>query len=333
MAADQLSVGYFDGSFQPTGADRRALLGDLRTAFPEAVVVPIRLATEPNGRRQPYVAGPILQAQGRRVRANGTLVIGGPDLLRALHAEDGIAALGAGTVVGVGPGATDEGAVHLTAVGPPPVTLPADAVRLKAVDAGDSRYASLVSDYTYVISPDAAAAVGLSGKPNDTFVMRSASDLTDDDLRRARTIVGQHLGATVYSVSDLGSQNGPGRRAVGVAGSAVALAIVAVVVALVSEESRRDRAIVTAVGASPRTRRALGGASAAVVAVVAGILAVPAGFVPVTVFRIAQARGYPIVIPWAAIAVALLGVPIVAGLAGAIASRQPKPMSLLRPIA
>jgi putative ABC transport system permease protein len=333
MADDQLSIGYFDGSVQPTAADRRALLGELRAAFPEAVVVPIRLATEPNGRRQPYVAGPILQVRGRQIRANGTLVVGGPDVLRALHAEDGTAALRAGSVVGVGPGATDEGMVHLTAVGPPPVTLPADAVDLKAVDAGPSRYASLVSDYTYVISPGAAAAAGLSGRPNDTFVLRATSDLTDDDLRRARTIVGEHLGATVYSVSDLGSQNGAGRWLVGVAGSAVALAIVTVVVALVSEESRRDRAIVTAVGASPRTRRALGGACAAVVAAVAGMLAVPAGFIPVTVFRIAQARGYPIVIPWAAIAVALLGVPILAGLAGAITSREPKPMSLLRPIA
>jgi hypothetical protein len=39
------------------------------------------------------------------------------------------------------------------------------------------------------------------------------------------------------------------------------------------------------------------------------------------------------VIPWVAIATAVLAVPIIAGLVGALAARQPKPMSLLRPIA
>lgn len=333
MAADQLSIGFFDGTMTPTAADRRLLLGELRDAFPASVVVPIRLATGANGRRQPYVAGPILRQQGRLVRMNGTLVVGGPDLLRALHAEDGIGVLRTGSVVAVGPDATDNGAVHLTRQGPPPVALPPDAIDLKAVDAGSTRFASLVSEYTYVISPGAAARLGLSAKANDTFVMRAPSDLTDAELRKARAIVAQHLGATMYSVSDLGSQNGPGRWAFGVAGTVLALAIVGIVVALMGEEARRDRAIVAAIGAGPRTRRALAGASAWVVAAVAGALAVPAGFVPVTVFRIAQARGYPIVIPWVAIATAVLGVPIVAGLVGALAARQPKPMSLLRPIA
>lgn len=59
----------------------------------------------------------------------------------------------------------------------------------------------------------------------------------------------------------------------------------------------------------------------------------PAGFTPVVVFRIAQARDYPIVVPWAAIAVAILLVPIIAGGVEAAGSREPKPMSLLRPIA
>jgi putative ABC transport system permease protein len=113
----------------------------------------------------------------------------------------------------------------------------------------------------------------------------------------------------------------------------LALLIVAVVVALMGEESRRDRAIVAAVGASPRTRRSLAGASAWVVAATAGALAVPAGFVPVAVFRIAQARGYPIVVPWAPIAVALLGVPVLAGLVAALAARRPSQLGLLRPIA
>jgi putative ABC transport system permease protein len=254
-------------------------------------------------------------------------------VLRALHAEEGIAALRAGTVVAVGPDATDRGAVHVTTTGPPHVSLPPDALTLEAVDAGPTRWASLVDQYTYVISPHAAAVAGLSSEPNDTFVLRAPSDLTDADLQKAAAIVGRYSGASMNDVSSLGSQNGPGRWYFGIAGTLLALAIVGVIVALMGEESRKDRAIVSAVGAAPRTRRALAGASAWVVAAVAGTLAVPAGFVPVTVYRIAQARGYPVVVPWAAIAVAVLGVPIVAGCVAAISARQPKPMSLLRPIA
>ena len=59
----------------------------------------------------------------------------------------------------------------------------------------------------------------------------------------------------------------------------------------------------------------------------------PAGFIPVLVFRIAQTRDYPIVVPWAAIPVAILLVPIMAGGIAAVGSREPKPMSLLRPMA
>jgi putative ABC transport system permease protein len=136
----------------------------------------------------------------------------------------------------------------------------------------------------------------------------------------------------VYSAKDLGSHNGPGRWAFEAAGAAVALAIVAVVVALIGAESRKDRAILAAVGAAPQTRRALAGASAWVVALVAGALAVPTGFAPAAVFQIAQARGYPIVVPWAAIAVAILIVPMIAGAIATVGSREPKPMSLLRPI-
>jgi putative ABC transport system permease protein len=297
--------------------------------------VPIRVATESNGHRQReiYTRGPVIRQQSHLVRTEGTLVVGGPDVLRAFHAEDGIPALRAGTVVAIGPDATDRGAVHLSTSFDPGTTLSPGAIDLPAVDAGTTRWASLVTEYTYVISPTAAARAGLSGRPNDTLVMRAPSDLTDDQLRRARAVVSKHLGATVNSAADLGSHNGRGRWAFGIAGTLLALAIVGVVVALVGEESRRERAIVSAVGAAPRTRRALAGASAWVVAAVAGTLAIPAGLVPVTVYRIAQARGYPIVVPWAAIAIAVVGVPVVAAVVGALASRQPKPMSLLRPIA
>lgn len=197
-------------------------------------------------------------------------------------------------------------------------------------------YASLGAGYNYVISADAAARLGLvvdkTSESNPQIVLRAPSDLSADDIQSAREVASRFPGATVNSEGDLGSHNGPGRWLFGVAGSILALAIVAVVVALIGAESRKDRAILAAVGAAPRTRRALAGASAWVVAAVAGALAVPAGFAPVVVFRIAQARDYPIVVPWAAIAVALVLVPAIATLVAAAGSREPKASMLLRPI-
>jgi putative ABC transport system permease protein len=345
MAEDQTVVGFYDGTSDQTRADARALLAELRGAFPSATVVPIRDAIWQDTGHLPFLAGPIQRpsqdpdvqggtaAASLPVRTIGTLVVGGADTLRALHAEDGIAALRAGTVVAVGPDATDHGAIHLARKGPIPVDLPSGTITLPATDAGHTRYASVVDQYTYVISPRAAAAAGLSSKPTETFVARLPPELTAADRDRIATIVERHPGATFEDLSNLGSQNGPGRWAFGIAGTTLALLIVAVVVALIGEESRRDRAIVTAVGASPRTRRALAGASACVVAAAAGALAVPAGLIPVVVFRIAQDRGYPIVVPWAPIAIALLGVPLIAGLAAAVASRRPSALALLRPIA
>jgi len=84
--------------------------------------------------------------------------------LAAAAEQEGIAALGAGTVVAVGPDATDHGTVHVTTTGPPQVSLPPDALTLKAVDAGSTRWASLVDQYTYVISPEAAAEMAAGAR-------------------------------------------------------------------------------------------------------------------------------------------------------------------------
>ncbi|HEU4354361.1 MAG TPA: FtsX-like permease family protein, partial [Actinomycetota bacterium] len=114
--------------------------------------------------------------------------------------------------------------------------------------------------------------------------------------------------------------------------SVLALAIVFVIVALVGAESRRDQAILIAVGGEPRIRRAVAGTRALVTAALAGLLAVPAGFLPAAVFRIAQERGYPIVVPWTTVGLVLIATPILAGVCTALVSRQPKAAELLRPV-
>jgi putative ABC transport system permease protein len=342
MAADQLSIGFFDGSVKPASGDSNRLVGDLQAAVPDSLVVPLRTAAETQpGTRKPkpiLIEGPLVRSQGHASRVSGDLLIGNADVLRAFHAEDGIPALESGSIVAVGPGAIDRGVVHITKGDGGGPGVPGSYFDLPAVQAGSTSYASLGSEpHTYVISADAAAAHGFvitrSSGRNPRIVMRAPRDLSGADVRRARDVVSRYPGASVVSAADLGSKNGPSRWAFGVGGAVLALAIVGVVVALLGAESRRDRAILAAVGAAPRTRRALAGASAWVVAAVAGSLAVPAGLVPVVVFRMAQTRDYPIIVPWAAIVVAILVVPMIAGGIAAAGSREPKPMSLLRPIA
>jgi len=334
MAADQLSIGFFDGLVKPGPGDSDQLVHDVRAAFPGSVVV--RLQPAAQGDLLISAKGPLVESQGQSFRAMGNLLIGDADVLRAFHSEDGIPALERGEVVAIGPDSIDGGVVHLALPGR--TSGSPRLIDLPAVEAGATRYASLGSGgYAYVISPSTAAHLGVtvskSSASNPSLVLRAQGDLTGDEIQRARDVASRFPGASVYSEKDLGSHNGPGRWAFATAGAVLALAIVAVVVALMAAESRKDRAILAAVGASPRTRRALAGASAWVVAAVAGALAVPAGFAPVVVFRIAQARDYPIIVPWAAIAVALLLVPVTAGLVAAAGSREPKAARLLRPIA
>jgi hypothetical protein len=77
----------------------------------------------------------------------------------------------------------------------------------------------------------------------------------------------------------------------------------------------------------------LAGANGFLVAGLAGILAVPAGFAPAAVQEVSQRVGNVVVVPWATIAFVLLGVPLIAGVLAALGSRQPQAAQLLRPIA
>jgi hypothetical protein len=265
------------------------------------------------------------------------MLVGGPALLRALHAEDGIPALASGSIVGIGPGTVHRGTIRVFRE--PDEQGREEIVELPAVAAGEVRYASIGPDgeYTYVISPRAAARLGLrasrwpDGFPR--FLIRAPEPIDDAMLERARAVAAAHPGGNVTSIEDLGSDAGSVRLALNVLGGAMALAIVAVIVALVAAEARRDQAILVAVGAGPGRRRGVAGARSFLLAALAGLLAVPAGFLPLAVIQASKDGGRPIVVPWIAMAVVTILVPLVAGAVGAIGSRNPKAVQLLRPLA
>lgn len=348
IGPDQLliSIAVTDPAEVP---DASAYISDLREEFPRWVIAERIAAQYPandpgfaeEGYRPAFVEGAPDQYGPETAYVQGyPLHVGGGDLLRALHAEDGIAALDAGKVVGIGPGVIEGNTVRLL----PSSGDPADGVtELPAVEAGRYRY-FLEDMPRFVVSADTARGLGLrsglevrttpdSSLTSGQFVARASGDLDADDLRRVKDIAEKHPGAYVTSMEDFINDFGPVRTAATGGAALLALGIVAVSVALVAAEARRDRAILVAVGAGPGTRRTVVAASAGMLAAIAAIVAVPAGLAPIGVMQTFREGDYPVIIPWTTIAGVLIAVPLIAAGLSALFSRQPRSGAMLQPIA
>lgn len=330
LAADQMLLQWWD---RPRPWDP-ALLAALEEIVPGSLLVPTGSAAvtaEPNHRRrrrEVLIDGPVHRDEEGEWYRTASLTIAGPELLRALHAEEGVPALLAGKVVGLGPDAVGGGsvAVRFGWRSSEPV------MRLPAVEAGAREYKAVSA--SYVISPERAADLGFRPRwryPSQ-YLLRAPRPLTEEQVAQAKELAAGYQGLWAASADDYFYDEAPARAGVTAVATALALAVVGVVVALLGAETRRDRAILVAVGAEPRTRRLVAGGVALVLAALAGALAVPVGFLPVVVFRLAQDRGYPIVPPWATFAVVLVLAPLLAAGLAAAFSRQPKAAQLLRPV-
>jgi putative ABC transport system permease protein len=339
MADDQLRInGYGTGRSGVLGVQRAEV--SLRAAFPDAAIsglVPAVALEDRHGRKreqQIVIDGPVQTTSGGvHYRANGYLLVGGAELLRAFHAEDGIDALERGEIVGIGPATVQAGAVDLLSEG-------GTSYRqdVPATPAGETAFSSVgPSELNFVVTPERAAELGLRPSSNPAFetsvLFRAPGSLSDDDIQRVRDVLVDDRLIGVTSLDDMTDDAGFVRTVATLGGMGLALAIVAVVVALLAAESRRDRAILVAIGAGPMTRRSVAGLYAAVVGGLAGVLALFSGFVPVTVLLFGQRDDYPIVVPWIVMGGVLLGVPAIAGVIGALVSRRPEAAQLLRPIA
>jgi ABC-type antimicrobial peptide transport system permease subunit len=86
---------------------------------------------------------------------------------------------------------------------------------------------------------------------------------------------------------------------------AVALAVVAAMVALAQAEARTERRTLVAVGASPAALRGTAAATAGLLALLGGVLAVPAALLPPAAVEAATSTAVPLVVPWAGLAVGL----------------------------
>jgi len=311
---DQLRISYAARSEgEPPPAAVRAVVA----AIPGAVAAPLRQALFPD-EQMPVVVSP--RPSVRQTEEPSGLYVGDDDLLAALGAQRAAAHLATGKVVGVGRTTTDNGRVALHRedfrdnAGNAASILDPDARALPAAQV-DNR--PLISVH-YVISASEAQRQGLTSYPRGTLV-RAPHAITSDDLQAAR--------AALASYPELTVDAGPGTPPQSVTtpllmllfavSGAVALAVVAAMVALAQAESRTERRTLFAVGASPAVLRGTAAATAALLALLGGVLAVPAGLLPLAAVDAATSAAVPLVVPWVGLAVGAVLVPALAAVGSA----------------
>ncbi len=261
----------------------------------------------------------------------GPLLIGNEQLLAALHADHMTDELAAGNLVAIGTGVIDNGLLHVELPPERPADPDADWQRLSlpAAESGGPEYPAAAA---VVISERRAAELGLIPGVSNGTVIRTVEPMQGEALTAARTAAAQVPGGSVWSLEDSQPGGGLFLTVLLAFAAAVALATIGVAVALVAAESRRDQAVLSSVGAGPGTRRKIVASNALLVAVMAAVLAVPAGILPVAVLQTARSLSAPVVMPWTTLIAVVIVVPLIAGGAAGLLSRPTAPNRMLHPV-
>ncbi|MGW4380050.1 ABC transporter permease [Kitasatospora sp. NPDC004531] len=257
-----------------------------------------------------------------------SVVVGDAPVLRnllALHDREAEAALLAGKAVVTDPSYLHDGKAVLQMQG--------NGMEVKqiAVDAvlvdrpASQRYTAVV------ISPDAVRGLGLKAAPAGAIWLPTAPVARQAEQRAAATV------ARLAPHAEFGVERGyratDSVMQVALSGFAALVVLGAAVVstALAAADARRERALLSAIGARPRTRRTVAGLQAGLIALLGGVLGTVSGFVPAYALlrsRVSGVMGAPAVlnpadIPWATIALLALALPVAAGLLGALRRDDP----------
>lgn len=327
LGDDHLLIGSLNDL---TSAETDAVVADVREAFPEALVVPLKKAVFPPSRGSRGEPWDVLAEGAVEEISPGSisweLFVADADLLRAIHAEGATEALAQGQALTLGGFQPDEGFVRIHL----PPAQGRERVRKLAAVAVDSPSYFNESIPKIVISSAVAKREGLREEASQHLLTASAP-LSSDDIQRARDIVAEHQGFFVNSADDYLAEYALARTAATAVSLPLALSVLAVAVALVASESRRSHQILVAVGAGPVTHRKVVAATSGLLALITAILAVPAGLLPTVVVQVASQAGRPVVVPWVTIAIVVLITPVVSGAVAGVVSRSPRIGSLLNP--
>jgi putative ABC transport system permease protein len=176
-----------------------------------------------------------------------------------------------------------------------------------------------------VWSPSAAQRLGRPAV-DDSLLLSFTHPPTHAELVAAnaklRTL--GDLGA-VYVETGYHSAYGAGLLALVAGAALITLLATGVATGLSQADARPDHATLAAVGAAPRVRRWLAGTQSWSLALLGTVLGVLAGFVPAVALLWAR-PGYDVVVPWGALVLTLLIVPLLAGLGALLLTRSRLPM-------
>lgn len=318
-----------------TAPPANELVSDLENTFPDASVVPLTQAVssqDASMREGSIYVGVRAPGELGGGSSGGVTIVGWPlfvgdsTMLRAIGVDGGSGALEDGDAVILGGYEPRKGgfvSIRTGETGERRSKVPATRV--------DSPYYLNESMPKIVVSFETVSRLGLETQvPN--HLLANAGTLSSDDIARARKWAEQYEGVFVRSNDDYLPRYAAARAGATAASLPLGLAILAVAVALVTAESRRSHQILVAVGAGPMAHRKVVAATAAILATVTAVLAIPAGFLPTAVIQVASQTGRPVVVPWITISLVLIAVPVLSALVAGAIARTPRIGSLVSPL-
>ncbi|MFI5531431.1 FtsX-like permease family protein [Kitasatospora sp. NPDC051853] len=240
--------------------------------------------------------------------------------LLALRDPAAEAALAQGKAVVTDPAYLHDGkaVLRMNGANMEPRTHTVDAV-LVQLPAGQ-RYAPLV------VGERTVRQLGLTVQPTGVIWLPTAPVADRAEQRAAATV--SRLAPHSTFVVERGFRPKDGVMQIAISGFAAVVVLGAAMVstALAATDARRERAVLAAIGARPRTRRTIAGLQAGLIVLLGALLGTVSGFVPAYALlrsRVAGMMGAPPVlspadVPWTGIAVLALALPLLAGLFGAM---------------
>jgi len=243
------------------------------------------------------------------------VTVGDAELLRALGADAAVADLEAGKVVVLTEKPTELATVtiHIQTTDGSKianVVAPARVVAL-GVTAEDLPGA--------VISLATAARLEISAGHGDRYILRLGHPVTDGEIAAVGAIAAQYPDTWSFTARPPEVAGG-GFRVVLIGASLLfALTVTGIAVALGEAESRPEQQTLLAVGADPRLRRRITAARAGIIALLGGLLAVPAGLLPI--WGLLLSRRAPLVVPGPEVVAVVALLPVLAIVATWLFSR------------
>lgn len=306
------------------------VLDRVRAAVPGAHEATLRLVAEPRDAGAPYM---VTSEEPEDVYQSASVAVGTPALLDALGLPPAAGRhLAAGRVVGFGDIPGDLVARHAGVAGTGgEVVFTRRDVRV--VQAGERRPVSLP---TFLVPERWPAAHGLRTVDGGVLLrapeplegraraaLERAGDVAETDAYVRHVVLGtpEPEGGAVILFEHPERRNWGGIGGAGVGMLVFTLLVVAVALALNAAETREEGALLAALGAPPRVRRSVTGWQATLLPLTGMLVGVPLGLasaVAMTLCVPVEERTGGLVVPWALMAVLLVGVPLVSGLAARI---------------